>query len=897
MLKSVAKVLQHNNLIDKIYDICYIDTIKLRLCNFFNTDNNSSCSGHRTLTTKYLTRREMEDVNVKYLMMAMASAAIMLLEVTSIRLYSFSLWYHMVPLIVGETMTAFSIATLFLHKGEWKTIVWRPKRARWMPDAIRFLCQPVCHTVTFVSWALATQQRIIRDGRIDILAVEGAFSLLGIYFFAAELFHPARVLTSLPEFFGFSAMVFAMALPYFFFGAIINLIFCSEGDKGGVYACDLIGASTGALLGAVSITIGSQWGFGFAAFVAMTIALIANRRPTWKRGLVYMCLAGAIMLIVGTIHLPLYSGKSKGQIPGYSIAPLAKKRLETKESLLCRLDIVSNAPTVDESSEINLIMDGSASTQIRKWDGNISSLAVVKKELYSAPYHLTDKGKVLIIGPGGGQEVRAALYFGNQVVGADINPQIVEATRDTYGEWAGNLYRRSDVDIQVSEGRHFVSTSTDKYQVIQLSLVDTWAASAQGAMSLSENTLYTVEAFRSYIDHLSEDGVLAITRWHDTSQPLRLCSVGWNALLSLGVDDPGNHMVVLQDWPDQGGQVSMTDHPNGSNKPREDIVLIKRTPWTSQELEKVDRVCTDQTWEIRYAPDHSDSDSEFALLLDPETHETFLKVYGQNVTPTTDDNPHFFQEERPEVLLARIWKIGRGFGSGSSGTNTLIAAALLLALMSLLVIIAHFWSLRREPKSAGVYRLTVFNALLGLGFMFVAIPLSQKVGLVMGNPTISFLLTFPVLILALGFGSFVSRTIRNHSALLGLGGFAIVLGIISLKLYAGTAEQAMLHWSLWGKIGVVIPVVFFFGIPLGFFTPSGMTEAEDCGLGHFQPLFWGVNLSLSAAATSVATLISLLGGNSLTLSVGGGIYAMATVIAVVSFAGAPSLSLARARGS
>ncbi len=827
----------------------------------------------------------------KYLVIAMASAAIMLLEVTSIRLYSFSLWYHMVPLIVGTAMVAFALGTLFQYQGEWETVIWRPRRARWMPDTIWLLYQllawPVCWTVAFVSWALATQHRIIRDGRINILAVEGAFSLFGLYVFAAELFYPARVLTSLPDFLGFMVMVAAMAMPYFFFGAIVNLIFCSEGDKGGIYACDLVGSATGALLGVgLVVIVGSQWGFSFVAFVAMTIALIAGHRPTWKRGMIYACLAGAIMLAVGTIHLPLYPGKSKGQIPGYSIAKSAKKHLATKESLLCRLDIVSDAQTLQESSEINLIMDGSASTQIRKWDGEISSLAVVEDRLYSAPYQMTDKGKVLIIGPGGGQEVRAALYFGNHVVGADINPQIVEATRETYGEWAGNLYRHPKVEIHVSEGRHFVSTSSDKYQVIQLSLVDTWAASVQGAMSLTENTLYTVEAFVSYIEHLSGDGVLAITRWHNTSQPLRLCSVGWDALLSLGVDDPGKHIVVLQDCPDPGDRVSPTDPPEwSSNQSREDIFLLRRTPWTSCDVERIEEVCMDRKWKIRYAPDYPNSDPEFALSLNPETHDAFVGEYRQNITPTTDDNPHFFQEECPEVLLARVWKIGQGFGSGSSGTNTLIATILSLTLLGLLVVVVHFWSLRRELKPAGVYRLTIFNALLGLGFMFVATPLSQRVGLVMGNPTTSFLLTFPVLILALGLGSFISRTIHNRPTLLSLGGLTIVLGIVAVQIWGGSAEQAVLHWSLWECLAVIAPVIFLFGIPLGLFTPSGMAEAENSGLGHFQPLFWGTNLAFSAGAGSIATLVSLLGGYSLTFWVAGAIYVLATGIAVASFAG------------
>ncbi len=807
-------------------------------------------------------------------MIALASAAIMMIETVSVRLYSFSLWYHMIPLIVGSAMIAFAAGTVFQYNNEWRVVDWQPQRLSWMPDTIWLLylvlVWPIAKAFYLTTQALSTQQKIIRKKKIKILAIEGGLSLLvGLSIFSLELFAPSRVLTSMSDFAGFSAMVLSMALPYFFLGAIINIIFCSAEDKGGIYASDLAGSAIGALLGlAAIVTVGSKTGFALVAILAFSITY--TKKPTWKRGVTCLALATGIIVLISGIHLPLYPGKSRVQIPSYSVAAQGKKSLGTKESLLSRLDIVSNTSNLKKANEINLIMDGSASTQIRRWDGNISSLAKTQNKLYSAPYQITEKGKVLIIGPGGGQEVRAALYFGNEIIGAEINPDIVQATRDTYGEWAGNLYEHPEVDIKVSEGRHFVSTSSDRFQVIQLSLIDTWAASASGAMSLSENTLYTVEAFSSYFSHLEKDGILAITRWHNTSQPLRVASVGWEALNRKGAENPGNHLVVIQDYPD-------TSEDQMTGQAREDMVLLKKTPWLKEELHRLEKVCEEKNWGIRYAPGYP-SDEEFSLLAVRSTHDAFITSYSKNIVATTDDNPHFFQEERPEILLARLLRLGRGFGSGSSGTNTLIAAVLALGVLALGVIVIHFYLLRTKSKPIGVKRLTVFNALLGLGFMFVAIPLSQRISLVLSNPVVSFVLTFPVLILALGLGSYLTSLSKNRGSILIIGGVAILFGIVCLQLWGSLAEEAMLQWPLFQSIAVITPVVFLFGIPMGFFTPSGLKEAEIRGLSEYLPLFWGSNLAFSASASSIATFVSLLAGYSATFWIPAAIYPVATLV-------------------
>src|SRR6202007_1014896 len=75
------------------------------------------------------------------------------------------------------------------------------------------------------------------------------------------------------------------------------------------------------------------------------------------------------------------------------------------------------------------------------------------------------------------------------------------------------LYFRPEVRLFVEDGRSFVRRSSEKYQVIEATLVDTWASTAAGAFALSENNLYTTDAFYDYLSHLTDDGVLSFTRW------------------------------------------------------------------------------------------------------------------------------------------------------------------------------------------------------------------------------------------------------------------------------------------------------------------------------------------------------------------------------------------------
>ena len=107
--------------------------------------------------------------------------------------------------------------------------------------------------------------------------------------------------------------------------------------------------------------------------------------------------------------------------------------------------------------------------------------------------------------------------------------------------------------------------------MLQATLVDTWASTAAGAFALSENNLYTTDAFYDYLTHLTDDGVLTFTRWgfDPPRESLRLVTLAMDALARLGETNPARHVMVVRD-----------DTSKLYGWGAQDTVLISRKPFT-----------------------------------------------------------------------------------------------------------------------------------------------------------------------------------------------------------------------------------------------------------------------------------------------------------------------------
>ena len=182
-------------------------------------------------------------------------------------------------------------------------------------------------------------------------------------------------------------------------------------------------------------------------------------------------------------------------------------------------------------------IDSAASTPIVRFDGDLSKVEYLKYELTGLAFHLMNRSvgfTTLVIGPGGGRDLLTALVFGaGRVDGVEVNPIIAnDVMLGQFRDFSGSIYQNPKVNVVVDDGRSYIRRSNERYDVIQASLVDTWAATAAGAYTLTENTLYTKEAFEDYYDHLTERGMLTITRW--VFDGLRLVSLAQAACESRG---------------------------------------------------------------------------------------------------------------------------------------------------------------------------------------------------------------------------------------------------------------------------------------------------------------------------------------------------------------------------
>ena len=177
------------------------------------------------------------------------------------------------------------------------------------------------------------------------------------------------------------------------------------------------------------------------------------------------------------------------------------------------------------------------------------ALEHLKYDVTNIAHYLTHQGRVFVIGAGGGRDVLSALVFGQErVVAVEMNGAIIDAVNGVFGDVTGHLDRHPKVRFVNDEARSYLARSSDQFDLIQISLIDTWAATAAGALVLSENTLYTTEAWKLFFNRLTSDGILSVSRWYGRPVPAemyRVAALASDTLRRLGVAQPRSHLMVV----------------------------------------------------------------------------------------------------------------------------------------------------------------------------------------------------------------------------------------------------------------------------------------------------------------------------------------------------------------
>ena len=459
----------------------------------------------------------------------------------------------------------------------------------------------------------------------------------------------------------------------------------------------------------------------------------------------------------------------------------------------------------------------------------------------------------LIIGPGGGRDLVSALVFGaSHVDGVEINPIIADdVMRDRFRDFSGGIYTNPRVRIAVDDGRSFVRRTPDRYDVIQASLVDTWAATAAGAYTLTENTLYTVDAFNDYLDHLNETGVLSITRW--VADGLRLVSLAQAACEARGWSAAERLVIVRH------GRVA--------------TFLLKRAPFTAAEVSQLQGVATRMGFDILYAPNTATGPDEnvdgtqtadYARLIQAPDRMQFYRDYRQDIRPTTDDRPFFFHTTKLERQFSVAFSKTMLFGNGLSALLTLLGISATLVL--LFVVGPLVLTDRGARRSGGWLFWLVYFGALGAGFMLIEVSILQRFVLLLGHPVYSLTVTLFSLLLGTGLGAAWSRRLDNRS--LRRTGLAAVAAVAAMAVLVMLISTPIVIWAIpFGRstrMLIAVTLLVPMGVALGVPMPTGLRLLHESAP-QMVAWAWGINGAMSVLGATLAIFIAMNWGFQVTL--------------------------------
>ena len=662
------------------------------------------------------------------------------------------------------------------------------------------------------------------------------------------------------------------ALPFFTGGCVITLAITRLAARiNAVYAADLLGAALGCL---ALIPLLDRFGAPGVVLVAAAMAVLASlffaapaRRPR-------VAVLAAIVLAV-----PL-----AGQVSGRATFDVVDTKghkgdrvLFSKWNSFSRIGVydrehgdwsVSLAYEGPHPATKYMDIDSAASTPILGLTPSLDGAEYLRYELTALAYQLKDPGfDALVIGPGGGRDLASALTFGAHHIDAvEINPIIAnDVMRGQFREFSGGIYTNPRVTVTIDDGRSFVRRTTNRYDVIQASLVDTWAATAAGAYTLTENTLYTVEAFNDYLDHLTDNGVLTITRW--VYDGLRLVSLAQEACAARGCTVGDRLAIVRQD--------------------RVATFIFKRTPFTPTESARLKDAAQRLQFDILYAPGTLPSDAalhddqvdgmptiDYPKLIQAADRGQFYAAYPKDVTPTTDDRPFFFHTTKLRNQLNVAFGRSMLFGNGLSALLTLIWISIALVLLFVIgpLAIAQ-WVERKAAPTPGRLAWLVYFGALGAGFMLIEVSVLQRFVLLLGHPVYSLTVTLFSLLLGTGLGSawsqrFDDRRLRQSGAkaILAVAGVALAVMVIVTPVLAWA-----MPFSRPARIAVAVALLLPMGVGLGIPMPTGIRLLRERSP-QMVAWAWGINGALSVLGATLAIFIAMNWGFRVTLLTATGTY-------------------------
>lgn len=770
------------------------------------------------------------------------SGATLMYEVVLTRLLSVVCWYYLAFVCISMAMFGMTAGALWVHL--------RPSL---------FTAEAIPRRLAAATLAMAISLPL---ALVTVLAV------------------PIEISQSLETLFSFLIFTSVISVPFFFSGVGVCLALTrSPFPIARVYGVDLAGAALGCL-GAIGLmevldapsAILAISAILFVAAAAMTAHAGEQGRAAkhlrWALALAILACANA-----ATLHgiQPIWS---KGEIDRRKNllaevwSPISKVRVTPfprSEPFLW-----GPSPRMPEiqADFLKLDIDNDAATPIYRFDGNLKDVSFLLYDVTSLAAQLRPGGSAAIIGMGGGRDVltAAAMNF-RRIVGIEVNRVIADMVTRRFAAYGG-LPGLPQLEIQRDEGRTYLTRTTEKFDLIQASMVDTWAASSAGALTLTENGLYTVDAWRIFYRHLNPTGLLSFSRWNsgsEASQTLRLFSLATAALLAEGVSDPSAHLAVVG-----GGSVA--------------TLILSHDPMSPQDVAGLRALAEKLGFNVIVLPGESTADPALRVIASARTLEDLAGLryrYIVDLSPTYDSAPFFFNSIRLRNLFLLLSTLGTEGNLRALAflLYFLAAAVVLLVLVIVLPLVRHSAAAGGPPNRSGLAGGIAYFVAIGLGFLLVEMAMVQQLSIFLGQPIYSLAVVLSGLILATGAGSLLSAIVPAGSrvasrlpAAAACGAVAVYAAVVLPFIHRNAALV------LWQRSALSLLLVAPCGLVMGFCFPVGLERMRAVGQESNLPWMWALNGAASVLASFLAVVVSMETSVTSAALVGAGCYAVAALV-------------------
>jgi len=735
------------------------------------------------------------------------------------------MWYHFASLSIAAALLGFALGGVLVHL---------------IPSLVRESDFPsslvpwttlfgISATVPFLILGLARLKP-------DIL-----FPLLS--FFHQPYFQPFRQVPPGPD----MAAVLSMAVlytvitvPFIAAGIVLAGIFLRLPHRqiGSIYAADLAGAAAGCvifvpglqLLGAPSLLL-------VGGVVAFSAAAILS-----KKTMRYI----AVGLVLITAALAIYNGPddrlvrlqyARGQYEpdiSYSawnalsrvvVYPLSRWEAEQAWG-------ISRRYTGDHPGNMGMLVDDAGYTPIIENRGGDPSPDWAPWHIISLASHLRPGADALVIGPGGGRDILAILGTrASQVTAIELNPLIVKAADEEFGSYSGAPYSLPGVKVIIGEGRSELARLGKRFDIIQASSVFGEISPSAGAFSLSANFLYTSEAFEEYWDHLTDDGMLSLTRSVFGLRALRLVSLARDLLIDQGKVDPEQSIAVIR----ERGLAT---------------VLVSRRGFTPSDIKELYSLALERGFTVEYLPGIV-TEGRFADVV----KGVDITAGRFDLSPPTDDRP-FFYNNVPKSRFFNVFFKPTERGERHIVVLRTMAALLALPLLALLLLPFLQGKGARKHRGLPVWRASIYFAGIGLGYIIVELVMMHRLALFLGNPTYSLTVVLAALLLSSAAGSFwAGKSGRHIQTMLPKIQVALFLLIPGIWILSGALSPSLNISTGW-RVLITVLIMTPPGFVMGIFLPVGLSYLSRNGR-SFVPWAWAVNGAASVAGSLGSIVVAM----------------------------------------